>query len=287
MGTQGQIQPAALPPTGMSSNFVDPLNMGPNLVACNIVLLIIAVLVVAARIVSRTVLTDWRLGWDDYTMLLAFIGTIIFSSFVMTTTHYGLGKHMWDVPMSTYSPHYLWVMHSIPHVRMGYEYDANIAVKWIMATFAACPASYFFVKISILFFYLRVFQLQARLRYIIYALFFYCFVYYWVAFFTIVGLCNAENRSWDITATMNCFAYGKLIFAIGIMDLVADLLVLAFPVPMVLKLQISRSQKVYLLFVFLAGISASIACAVRIALGMKARGTEDATMAQYSIVTTL
>ena len=123
-----------------------------------------------------------------------------------------------------------------------------------MATFAACPASYFFVKISILFFYLRVFQLQARLRYIIYALFFYCFVYYWVAFFTIVGLCNAENRSWDITATMNCFAYGKLTVAIGAMDLVADVLVLAFPVPMVLKLQISRPQKVYLLFVFLAGI---------------------------------
>lgn len=265
MGTQEQIQPAVLPPAGMSSNFIDPLNMGPNLVACNIVLLVVAVLVVAARIVSRTVLTDWRLGWDDYTMVLALIGTVIFSSFVMTTTHYGLGKHMWDVPMSTYSPHYLW---------------------WIMATFAACPASYFFVKISILFFYLRVFQLQARLRYIIYALFFYCFVYYWVAFFTIVGLCNAENRSWNITATMNCFAYGKLTFAIGAMDLVADVLVLAFPVPMVLKLQISRSQKVYLLFVFLAGISASVACAIRLALGVQARGMEDATMAQYRIVTT-
>ena len=88
------------------------------------------------------------------------------------------------------------------------DYVADFTPKWIMATFAACPASYFFVKTSILLFYLRVFQLQAKLRYIIY----------------------------------------------GRMDLVADLLVLAFPVPIVLKLQISRSQKVYLLFVFLAGI---------------------------------
>lgn len=124
-----------------------------------------------------------------------------------------------------------------------------------MAIFAACPASYYFVKISILLFYLRVFQLQPRLRYVIYMLMAYCTIYYWVAFSTIVGLCNARNETWDITATMNCFAYGKLTFAIGGMDLVADVLVLAFPVPMVLKLQISWPKRIYLLFVFLAGIA--------------------------------
>ena len=24
-------------------------------------------------------------------------------------THWGLGKHIWDVPLNMYSPHYLWV----------------------------------------------------------------------------------------------------------------------------------------------------------------------------------
>ena len=128
------------------------------------------------------------------------------------------------------------------------------AIQWIMATFAACPASYYFVKISILLFYLRVFQLQAKLRYIIYALMAYCTIYYWVAFSTIISLCNARNRQWDITVTMNCFAYGKLTFAIGGLDLVADVLILAFPIPMVLKLRISWPQRIYLLFVFLAGL---------------------------------
>ena len=55
--------------------------------------------------------------------------------------------------------------------------------------------------------------------------------------------------------TMNCFAYGKLVFAIGGLDLVADILVLAFPVPLVLKLQISWPQKIYLLVVFLFGLT--------------------------------
>lgn len=124
-----------------------------------------------------------------------------------------------------------------------------------MATFAACPASYFFVKLSILFFYLRVFELQAILRYMIYALFAYCTTYYSVAFFTIIGLCNANNRAWDITVTMNCFVYGKLAFAIGGLDFIADALVLALPVPQLLKLQISWPQRIYLLFIFLFGLT--------------------------------
>lgn len=124
-----------------------------------------------------------------------------------------------------------------------------------MATFAACPASYYFVKLSILFFYLRVFELQAKLRYVIYALFAYCTIYYGIAFFAIVSLCNIRNRAWDITVTMNCFAYGPLTFVIGGMDLVADAIVLAFPVPMVLRLRISWAQRIYLLVVFLFGIT--------------------------------
>ena len=229
----GHVVPAGPATLGVMSNFADPVDYSSNLVTCNIVLLVVSVLIVGARIVSRTVLTDWRLGWDDCTMVLALVGTVIFTSFVITTTHYGLGQHIWDIPLSTYTPDYLW---------------------WIMATFAACPASYYFVKISILFFYLRVFQLQAKLRYVIYALFAYCTIYYWVAFFTIIGLCNTKNRTWDITVSMNCFAYGELTLAIGGLDLVADAVILAFPVPMVLKLKISWTQRVYLLFVFLCGV---------------------------------
>lgn len=259
-----RIPPAGQPPPGVNSNYIDPTNYAPNLIACNVILLVVSTLIVGARIVSRTLLTDWRLGWDDYTILMAFVGTAIFGSFVIETTHWGLGKHIWDVPLNMYSPHYLW---------------------WIMATFAACPASYYFVKISILFFYLRVFQLQAKLRYIIYALMAYCTIYYWVAFSTVIGLCNVRNRQWDITVTMNCFAYGKLVFAIGGLDLVADAIILAFPIPMVVKLRISWPQRIYLLFVFLAGLVASIACAIRVAFAVQSRTTTDATYAQYKVVT--
>ena len=61
----GQVKPAGAPPAGIVSDFVNPVNYSANLVACNVVLLVVSSLVVAARIISRTVLTDWRLGWDD------------------------------------------------------------------------------------------------------------------------------------------------------------------------------------------------------------------------------
>ena len=170
-------------------------------------------------------------------------------------THYGLGTQIWDVPLATYEAHYLWVGDTAPELLEGKQGSNAYPCQWIMASFAACPASYYFVKLSILFFYLRVFSLHAKLRYIIYALFTYCTIYYWVAFFSIIGLCNVKNKTWDIPVPMNCFANGRLVFAIGGLDLVADVLILVFPVPLVMQLQISWTQKVYLLSVFVCGIS--------------------------------
>jgi len=61
------IQPAGLPPAGTISNFADPINLAPNLIVCNIVLCVASAIIIGARIVSRTILTEWRLGWDDCT----------------------------------------------------------------------------------------------------------------------------------------------------------------------------------------------------------------------------
>ncbi len=68
---------AGAPPAGVVSNFVDPVNYSSNIVTCNVVLPVVSVLVVTARIVSRTVLTGWRLGWDDCNCsLLLFLNKI-------------------------------------------------------------------------------------------------------------------------------------------------------------------------------------------------------------------
>ena len=70
-------QPAGAPPDGVLPNFDDPMNHAGNLIACNVVLLTASVIIVAARIVSRTILTDWRLGWDDCELLPnSFFGTL-------------------------------------------------------------------------------------------------------------------------------------------------------------------------------------------------------------------
>ena len=122
-----------------------------------------------------------------------------------------------------------------------------------MATFAACPASYYFIKLSVLLFYLRVFPPSRTYRWCIYALIAYCTAYYGIAFFAIITLCNMKNKSWDITSSMNCFAYGDLVLAIGGLDILADVLILVFPIPTLLRLQINWQQRVYLLVVFLCG----------------------------------
>ena len=59
------LPPAGPPPPGVHSNFNNPINRAPDLIACNVILLVVSALVVGARVISRTLLTDWRLGWDD------------------------------------------------------------------------------------------------------------------------------------------------------------------------------------------------------------------------------
>lgn len=62
------VLPAGPPPAaGVYPNFIDPWNRAPSLIACNVILLVVSTLVVGARLISRTLLTDWRLGWDDCT----------------------------------------------------------------------------------------------------------------------------------------------------------------------------------------------------------------------------
>ena len=80
-------------------------------------------------------------------------------------------------------------------------------------------------------------------------------------------MCNIKNKTWDITVSMNCFAYGPLVFAIGALDLVADICVLAFPVPILLGLKATWQQKVYLLFVFLAGAMYETSLALKDLIG--------------------
>ncbi|KAL8756858.1 MAG: hypothetical protein Q9184_004372 [Pyrenodesmia sp. 2 TL-2023] len=74
----GPIIPAGPPPVGITSNFDDPVNKAGNLIACNVILLVASIIIVGARVLSRTVLTTWRLGWDDW--------TAIFSAFVIVST---------------------------------------------------------------------------------------------------------------------------------------------------------------------------------------------------------
>ena len=69
--------PAGPPPPGVHSNFIDPENRAPNLIACNVILLVVSTLVVGARLISRTLLTDWRLGWDDCMFFFIFRGAMV------------------------------------------------------------------------------------------------------------------------------------------------------------------------------------------------------------------
>jgi len=82
-------------------NTTNPQSQGNGLLAMQLVLVIIVVLVVSLRIYTALFLNrSFRIGdWMLIPATVFYIGLTIAAS--LGTTHYGWGKHAWDVPLST------------------------------------------------------------------------------------------------------------------------------------------------------------------------------------------
>ncbi|OAX82623.1 hypothetical protein ACJ72_03030 [Emergomyces africanus] len=126
--------PAAPPPPGVQSNFIDPVSRGGQGIVVNAVFLPLAVLAVCVRLLTRGICLR-HIGFDDYVMVFALLCVIAFAIVMIISINYGLGKHLWDVPLSRH----------ISYLRN----TVGESILYICGTAG--------VKISIILFYLRIF----------------------------------------------------------------------------------------------------------------------------------
>ncbi|KAK2753058.1 hypothetical protein FQN55_005018 [Onygenales sp. PD_40] len=100
------ITPAGPPPPGQVSNFIDPPYDGTRFLIVNVIFMPLAVIAVLIRLWTRFAVTRAG-GLDDYLMVLAVLSSAVLSGLTITMLHYGLAKHMWDVPLTQFSPRFL------------------------------------------------------------------------------------------------------------------------------------------------------------------------------------
>ncbi|KAL8980151.1 MAG: hypothetical protein Q9205_004688 [Flavoplaca limonia] len=139
--------PAARPPPGTLSNLVDPPTLEIPTITVNAILLSLALGVVALRVYTKHSLLR-NLGWDDFTCILALVGSAAHSGLIIyDVEHSFLGRHLWDIPIV--------------------KIDATVARNNTALSLVYSPAV-FLMKLSVLLLQKQLFGVNQIIRYLIY-----------------------------------------------------------------------------------------------------------------------
>ncbi|KAJ0269474.1 hypothetical protein COL940_012417 [Colletotrichum noveboracense] len=184
-----------------------------------IVLLVIAALSVAGRLVARSKYGP-GLSLDDYAIVVAWVLVVATAGMVIAIGQAGAGRHVWAL--------------SVDELLL-YIYS-----------FVFCTAV-LTTKISILLFYWRVFM--GNLLSFRFSIWIGAFLVgsYPIYFMITMGFCcNPLSHYWTQFkgTTGTCLDVGHFFFILAIINLITDVILLAIPVPEILKLQMSKDKKI-------------------------------------------
>lgn len=112
------------------------------------------------------------------------------------------------------------------------------------------------IKLSILLFYNRIFGvLRPMFRYILLAMGGVVIAYSVAGMLGTVLPCVPLSDLWEPPSNNPavCINFGAAIFAVGVINIVTDIIILSLPIPLVWSLQMSRSHKWQVVAVFSLG----------------------------------
>ncbi|KAL1978397.1 hypothetical protein VTN31DRAFT_1256 [Thermomyces dupontii] len=191
-----------------------------------------------------------KLEWEDIGLIVAWL----FSIAVQATITHGfagkyLGVHAWEIPLQKFK---LFVLLDL----------------YVNPIIYAPPTA--LAKLVLLMFYLKLGNQSEIFRW---SVFFVTFVNVGsnigILFSAIFG-CNPIRKGWDITVTDGtCINQPALYKATAALGFITDALIISLPVPMVLKLQMSRSRKFVVLFMFSIGSATVVTSIIRLVLLMQ------------------
>ncbi|KAF4838616.1 Satratoxin biosynthesis SC1 cluster protein 4 [Colletotrichum tropicale] len=223
----------------------DGIDIAESSVAQNnaavIVLAVLASAAVALRILSRFI-QGHDLKADDWAIVgsLLLVGATVGLSIAGGT--YGAGNHIWSF--------------TLPGL-------TKILYAYTFVYGTACAAT----KISILLFYQRVFISRVpSFRLSLITGYFLSIAYPIVIWGTMGNACKPLHFYWDqfIGAQGTCIDLNTFYLALGIINMINDIIVLLLPIPQILKLQMSGRKKLAVCSIMLLGSFVCVASVVRI-----------------------
>ncbi|KAL3465054.1 hypothetical protein BJX64DRAFT_253690 [Aspergillus heterothallicus] len=199
-------------------------------------------IVIGLRIYARAFMLR-ALGTDDVLMIIGAILNFGLSITIMIGSKYGIGKHALAIPESDMVPMLkcIWVTRILYTVSMG------------------------LVKMSLLWFYLR---LDPR-KFMRWAVFFVMFFNVGLSLASFIGAlaaCSPPSLFWTDVTSSGCMPMNQqqLFYEVnGVLNIVTDILTYLLPVPMLYGLQLTWRKKGAILGIFGLGILSIAAACVR------------------------
>ncbi|KAF2093048.1 hypothetical protein NA57DRAFT_49239, partial [Rhizodiscina lignyota] len=219
---------------------------------------ILALTAVLLRLIQRLPHFGGKFGMDDVMIIAStavMIPLSVLSEFCKSID--GLGKDIWTVPFD-----------KITDILYIYYFDEPMYISSLALT-----------KISILFFYLRIFSTR-NFRYMVYMLM-ACDAAYIIGFdFALIFQCKPINfawKKWDGEHSGTCVDANAIGWSAAACNIALDLLTIILPLPQIAKLQLSWGKKIPLLLVFALGFFVTIISCLRIKYIAQFANTQNVT----------
>ncbi|KAI0388082.1 hypothetical protein F5Y04DRAFT_286980 [Hypomontagnella monticulosa] len=193
----------------------------------------------AARLIGPH---DW--GHDDSVMCVVMCLEIAFTCISVPISQKGLGKDMWFVPHD-----------DITEILRLYFYDELIYITSLALT-----------KVSILFFYLKVFP-KRSFRLCCYALIIMNLVYAATYDFLLIFQCDpipGAWKFWDGEFEAKCISINVLAWSAAAINIALDVAVIVLPLPELFKLSLSLRKRLQIIAMFAVGFFITIVSIVRL-----------------------
>ncbi|KIV82363.1 hypothetical protein PV11_04482 [Exophiala sideris] len=227
----------------LSTCGVTPHNDSHTYVVVVSIFLAVAIIFYLIRLYVRPPFTPlFRI--DDAIMLVATLSVIVFTGFNLEAAHLGLGQDLWNVPPDN--------------------------IDTVLKNFFIGEFLYIFIgvltKLAVLVFELKVFAqpLFQKMGYIVMA---GCICYF-VAFMFILGFeCTPVSffwTQWRDPSAGKCIDINAGGWAAAAINIALDLCILIIPIPVIMKLQISRQQKLQILSMFGVGSFITVISIIRL-----------------------
>ncbi|KAF1928847.1 uncharacterized protein M421DRAFT_420080 [Didymella exigua CBS 183.55] len=219
--------------------------------------MILATLFLVIRIYTKVVLAR-QFSADDGALLLAWAFSVTIQTIILYQYGRGtLGIHIWEIPA-----------HSI-----NSTFNLVSVCSILYCPFLAAA------KFSLLFFYLRLSHLR-WFRIAVYTSMFLVVGYNIALVFPLIFTCTPVMKNFDIFITDgSCLNRTPLYMATAVLNMATDIMLLLLPIPMIIKLQMSRVQKAGLICIFGVGSATCVTSGVRLFLLFPMLKTIDLTWA--------